>query len=170
MEPTWIITLIISATVPTIITTLISLYIKRKFASYFDEKAESAKLKEDKKKEDQNNQISEIIRNELIPIATELKNLSGQLSKIENGTLSSLRNDILVCYYKCFDKGYRNDYDYKNIHDMFNSYSTLNGNSFICDIMSRFDDLPSKEEFRKKNVCINSNSKKGNKTLLLEDN
>ena len=61
------------------------------------------------------------------------------------GTKCSLRNDILTLYYKCCEKGYRNDYDYQNIHEMYDAYQELDGNSFIKDIMKRFDELPVKE-------------------------
>ena len=63
------------------------------------------------------------------------------MKAIGGGTLSSLRNDILTCYYRCVEKGYRNDWDYTNIHDLYKSYSELHGNSFVADVMERFDNL-----------------------------
>ena len=69
---------------------------------------------------------------------------------ISNGTLCSLRNTIKNCYYDCLNKGYRNDYDFENIHALFKAYKDLDGNSFIEDIMNRFDKLPSKDEYMRR--------------------
>lgn len=80
----------------------------------------------------------------------ELRPIIERLGKIEGGTLSGLRDDILTCYYRCLEKGYRNDWDYTNIHDLHDAYTTLGGNSFIADIMTRFDNLPTKEEHDRK--------------------
>lgn len=65
---------------------------------------------------------------------------------MSEGELSSLRNDILTCYYRCREKGYRGDWDYTNIHDLYDAYKQLHGNSFIDDVMKRFEALPAKEE------------------------
>ena len=77
-------------------------------------------------------------RQELAPVITQLKN-------IENGTLSGLRSDILSCYYSCATKGWRNDWDYKTMHELFEAYTQLGGNSFIADVVKRFDQLPIKD-------------------------
>lgn len=85
----------------------------------------------------------------MAPVNKKLSTISDRLEKVGNGTLSSLRNDILRCYYDCLAKGYRNDFDYENIHDLFESYENLNGNSFVADVLARFDALPTKEQFKK---------------------
>lgn len=106
--------------------------------------ANSQHVKELKRKE-QAEEIRNAIAEEVKPICEKMDYINDRLEKIGNGTLSTLRNDILRCYYDCLAKGYRNDYDYENLHDLYDSYDELNGNSFVSDIMSRFDALPTKE-------------------------
>lgn len=110
--------------------------------------ANSQHVKELKQKESAE-QIRNIIAEEVKPICDKMDYINDRLEKIGNGTLSTLRNDILRCYYDCLGKGYRNDYDYENLHDLYDSYDELNGNSFVSDIMARFDALPTKEQFLK---------------------
>lgn len=109
-------------------------------------KQNSAESKRKRKEEERNN-LREIIRSETSELTNELKQINKKIDKISDGTLSTLRNDILTYYYKCVDKGYRNDYDYTNIHDLYEAYVGLNGNSFVEDVMHRFDALPTKEEY-----------------------
>ncbi len=138
------------------VTTVVGILIKRWFEQH---DAKQAKIREEherlaalekeqeranlKKEMDLhcNTQVS-ALRQEFVPIAAQLKCIS-------NGTLSGLRNDILNCYYRCLDKHYRNDWDYTNIHDLYESYTALGGNSFIADVMDRFDKLPTKEQWEK---------------------
>ena len=138
------------------VTTVVGILIKRWFAQH---DAKQAKIREEherlailekeqerahlKQEMDQhcNRQVS-ALREELLPIAE-------QLGCISSGTLSGLRNDILDCYYRCLEKGYRNDWDYTNIHDLYTSYLDLGGNSFVADVMDRFDKLPTKEQWEK---------------------
>jgi len=82
----------------------------------------------------------------MAPITEKLEALAEKQEKGLEGILCTLRNDITMCYYKCDSKGYRNDYDYTNIHDMYEAYAALDGNSYVADLMRRFDDLPPKED------------------------
>lgn len=91
--------------------------------------------------------VSKVIEEKTEPISGDVKRLNEKLDKVSDGTLSTLRNDITKCYYNCVEKGYRNDYDYQNVHHMYDSYKELNGNSYISDVVDRFDKLPTKEEF-----------------------
>ena len=86
------------------------------------------------------------MQNLIKPVQDDMIEIKELINKIADGTLSTLRNDITACYYRCREKGYRNDYDYQNIHDMDDAYNDLGGNSYIADIMDRFDDLPVKED------------------------
>lgn len=146
--PAWVIT-IISLVGSTIITTVIGLLIKYYFNKAIKQKeerdAELQKLREDKirreRKEDMVETITEVVK----PIEEKIDKLEHKVQLNNNATLSSLRNSITTCYYKCSEKGYRNDYDYTNIHDMYEEYKKLDGNSYISDIMDRFDALPVKE-------------------------
>ena len=106
--------------------------------------ANSQHVKELRRKEHLD-EIRTVITEEIAPVNKKLNTISDRLEKVGNGTLSSLRNDILRCYYDCLAKGYRNDFDYENIHDLFESYENLNGNSFVADVLARFDALPTKE-------------------------
>lgn len=114
-------------------------------------KENSAQAKQ-KRKEESQNIIREVVRDEVGPLGDKVDSVSDRLDKVCEGTLCSLRNDILKCYYQCVAKGYRNDYDYQNVHDLYAAYEDLNGNSFIRDIMIRFDALPTKEEYKKQEV------------------
>ena len=141
---TTIITVVVSALITTIISTIVGRSLKKRFEKK-DEEERIIKQEEDTKNRET---IVKVLREELKPVTDTIDKLNDKLDKIGEGTLSSLRNDILTCYYKCHDKGYRNDYDFQNIHDLYEAYKALDGNSFVADIMVRFDNLPTKEEFR----------------------
>lgn len=145
---TWVwslLSLVLSATVSAIITVVVKKAVEKRLDKNAAERAELSERHRQERKAD----VTQTIREELAPVTTELKDIKNQIVKISDGTLSSLRNDILTCYYKCNDKGYRNDYDYTNIYDLYNAYKALDGNSFVQDIMERFDKLPTKEAYRK---------------------
>lgn len=109
----------------------------------------------------------EDVKSVLVPIELKIDKIDNRLKHTADGTLASLRNDILKCYYECYDKGYRNDYDYQDVHDLYEAYKELDGNSFIDNIMVRFDALPTEEEFeraqkkqrRKKSVRVKTEEK-----------
>lgn len=105
------------------------------------EKEELEVLRDEKLREERISDISNLLK----PLTEKIDRIDRKLTATAEGTLASLRNDILTLYYKCCEKGYRNDYDYQNIHEMYDAYKELDGNSFITDIMKRFDDLPVKE-------------------------
>ena len=115
---------------------------------YERKKENSEKRKKEKKEEFQEN-VREVIKEENKPIKDSIKEIDKKIDLVSDGTLCSLRNDIKNCYYDCLEKGYRNDYDFQNIHDLYEAYKGLGGNSFITDIMIRFDKLPPKDEYRK---------------------
>lgn len=139
----------------------IPLVIKHYLQKYIDKKdaknVELEQLRHDKRREERKQEIREIVVESVEPINNQIEGLSNkvdgindQLKKVEDGALSTLRNDILTCYYRCAEKGYCNDYDYTNIHHMYESYDALKGNSFVADIIKRFDKLPRKEDAKKK--------------------
>lgn len=145
---TWVwsvISLVLSATVSAAITVIVKKAVEKKLDKNATERIELSEKQRQERKAD----VTETMREELAPVTTELKNIKTKIEKISDGTLSSLRNDILTCYYKCNDKGYRNDYDYTNLHDLYDAYKALDGNSFVQDIVERFDNLPTKEAYRK---------------------
>ena len=102
------------------------------------------------KKLERKKELEELAQPIVDTFVKRLDKLDEKLDAIGDGTLSTLRNDILSCYYKCSEKKYRNDNDYTNIHDMYDSYKRLNGNSFVADVIERFDALPAKEEYFKR--------------------
>ena len=119
----------------------------------YDKKKENSQKTKEKKKEEFQNNVREVLRQENEPIKQSIFEINEKLDLVSDGTLSSLRNDIKNCFYECVDKGYRTDYDFQNIHDLYDSYTKLGGNSFIKDIMSRFETLPTKDEYeRRKNM------------------
>lgn len=128
-----------------VITITLTLWITRVLNKQFQKKDSECAFLEDQRVEEQIKIIKEVVKEELKTVKTDLNTLMDSMNSIEEGTLSSLRNDILTCYYRCVEKGYRNDYDYNNIHDMYDAYVRLKGNSFIQDVIIRFNNLPSKE-------------------------
>ena len=141
METFQIITLISSILSLSTITGLIwkDLYGKEKARKEHVDQLEENETQED---------LRTIIKEEILPMDKKVDSISKKITLLTEGTLSGLRNDILKCYYDCVRKGYRNDYDYTNMHDLFDAYKGLNGNSFVQDIIKRFDELPTKEEYR----------------------
>lgn len=147
--PVWAITLL-SVAASAVVSGIIGYLIKRSLDKYFQNKdkkeqeqlaheQELLDLREEKVRQTRRADLEEILKARIDPI-------SERLDRLSDGTLSSLRNDILTCYYRCREKGYRGDWDYTNIHDLYEAYKELHGNSFIDDVMKRFDALPAKEE------------------------
>ena len=163
--PDWVVT-ILSLVGSTIITTIIGVIVKHTVSKEFDRQKELTILREEKAKEERKKELTQDLVLHLKPLEDKLDAVNSQLEKVTEGTLSSLRNDILTCYYRCREKGYRNDYDYQNIHDLFAAYEILDGNSFIKDVMNRFDRLPIKEDV--KDIDAHMGVRK-NRQILNED-
>lgn len=174
MLPEWAVA-IISIAGSAFISTFIGFLLKRSLNKYFEkkdavekDKAEKlAKLEALEKKQDEE-KLLDLIR---AVIGEEVLPLEKKLDAVADGTLSSLRNMILTCYYKCVEKGYRNDYDYQNIHHMDDSYTDLNGNSYVADVIKRFDELPTKEQYdaKRKEHKQSKKSTPKKKQVLVED-
>lgn len=124
---------------------------------------------EDRRRADETEELISRIKIIVQPLNDKLDKVDTKLSATSAGTLATLRNDILTCYYRCREKGYRNDYDYQNIHDLYEAYDALDGNSFIKDIMDRFDKLPVKEDVKEIDVHLVTKKKKSTKQLLIEE-
>lgn len=155
--------MLISVAASALVSGVVGYLVKRALDKYFSQKdakeeqqrkndLELEKLREEKIRKERKADMEEIVKKEVDPLSAKIDKLSG-------GTLSSLRNDILTCYYRCREKGYRGDWDYTNIHDLYDAYTELQGNSFIADVMKRFEALPAKEE-----VEANKKSKGKKKT------
>lgn len=153
--PTWL-TIILALGGSALISGLIGYFLQRTIYKRAEERdklaAEEAEKEVAEKKELEALRDEKIRQERIDDITRILKPLSDKIDKMDKkidataeGTLASLRNDILTLYYKCCEKGYRNDYDYQNIHEMYDAYKELDGNSFISDVMERFDKLPVKE-------------------------
>lgn len=135
-----IVTLIISAlSLPTIAGLV--------WKDIYEKKKQDIKRKNQLEEKEEQEVLRTVIKEEMVDAIKKVDVISDQLIKVSDGTLSSLRNDILTCYYRCHEKGYRNDYDYQNIHDLYKAYTELHGNSFIKDVIKRFDNLLTKEQF-----------------------
>lgn len=116
--------------------------------------------------------VSDVMTDGIKPLKDDLSNLNDNLEKLSDGTLSTLRNDILTCYYKCTEKGFRNEYDSENVHHMFDAYRELNGNSYVADIVCRFDRIDTKEEYeakQKRKKAKRSKKKSAAKSILVEN-
>ena len=163
--PEWLIT-VISLVGSTIITTVVGVIVKCTMSKEFEKQNRLKELEEREKSIKRSEELQRELSLQLGPIDKKLDAIEDKVNKSTNGTLSSLRNDILTCYYRCKEKGYRNDYDYQNIHDLFEAYEELGGNSFIKDIMNRFDHLPAKEDV--KEIDAHMGTKKSNTKILNE--
>ena len=160
----WI-TALISLLCSTVITTVIGLVIKHYFNKQLKTKEEREvelrALRDEKNRREHEADMTRVVVDAMKPLEDKVDALNAKMDKLEDGTLSTLRNDILNCYYKCVEKGYRNDHDYQNMHHMFESYKALNGNSYVADIVKRFDeDLPTKEEYKTSKKKAASTQKK----------
>lgn len=167
----WAVPIIVSC----ILTTCIAFLLKRWMTKYFDKADKERKQKEDAekeladyKKQEADEKLTETLNNTIQeaikPLTEKIDGLDKKLAATAEGTLATLRNDILTCYYRCREKGYRNDYDYQNIHDLYEAYVALDGNSFVEDIMNRFDNLPVKEEIKEIDVHLVSKKSAKNKS------
>lgn len=148
-----VLALALSVAIPLIIKHYLQKYIDKKDA----ENLELEQLRHKERREERKQEIREIVVESVEPINAQINDISNkvdgindQLKKVEDGALSTLRNDILTCYYRCAEKGYCNDYDYTNIHHMYESYDALKGNSFVADVVKHFDKLPRREDVKKK--------------------
>ena len=133
----WVIA-VVSIAGSTAVTTVIGFLVKRMLDKYFAKKdkeeedrrtalAEAEKIKEERLREERRQDVKQIVKEEIEPLNAKVDILTDKVSKTEEGTLSSLRNDILTCYYRCLEKGYRGDWDYENIHHLYDAYFDLNG-------------------------------------------
>jgi len=142
-----------SAVVSGIVGTIIGFWVKKRVIAKLEKRDADARELEERRAKERTEELKKslmvAVREELKPTNDKIDGLANTVEHIKHGTLSSLRNDILTCYYKCCEKGYRNDYDYKNIHELDEAYLELEGNSFIADIIKRFDELPTKEKVKK---------------------
>ena len=141
--PTWasILVAVISALIGPICLAIVNGRIKRQ------EKVDA--VRHEQHQEERRKEIKEVVTEVVTPIIEEVEIINNKTDLNSNANLASLRNDILTCYYRCVEKGYRNDYDYQNVHHMFEAYVELNGNSYVADVVDRFDELPTKEEYEK---------------------
>ena len=142
MDTTWvaIVSLVISTlSLPTIAGLI--------WKDLYNRKVENSKKNKERKKQELQDNIREVVKDEISPLEQKVDNIANTLKLVEDGTLSTLRSDILKNYYDCVKKRHRNDDDYTNIHKLYQSYKNLNGNSFVKDVIARFDALPTKEEY-----------------------
>lgn len=99
------------------------------------------KAKENRSKE-RKEDLKELFDEFILPMDKKVDNIHSDLQKVSVGTLASLRNDLLECYYSCKRKGYRNNDDTKNFNRMFNAYIDLGGNDIIeHDVAPSFHNL-----------------------------
>lgn len=101
-----------------------------------------------RKKDERIDEMRTVFSEGFSPLEDKVDALGEKLDLINKGTLGTLRNDILEEYYKCQEKGYRNDYDYQNFMELYSAYHSLGGNCFVEDIKGRFEKLPSKEDYK----------------------
>lgn len=151
------------------VTGIISYLVKRYLDKYFKKKdaqeeetqkklKEAEALKEEKQRVERKNDLVDVVQNQLVPVINKIDDLAVKVEKTEDGTLASLRNDILTSYYRCSETGYRGDWDYENIHHLYEAYVNLHGNSFVQDVIKRFDALPTKEAYIQNQAEQNNNA------------
>ena len=115
------------------------------------QQTEEAKLKqqEERKQELRDALAPEIekINTNMEKMAEQIVHINERIERLEKNLKDTLRDSILSRYYDCVHKGYRNNYDTTNILHLKEDYDELHGNSFVEDLMKRFEKLPTKEEF-----------------------
>lgn len=163
-----IITLVLSGILIPIFTGVIG----RKITKYFDDKEENEKKERERKeaaaalaKENAEKlakiekaqqeellleKVDSIVKKHTDPIDTQLEQVEADLSRVKCGTVDTLRDRILSCYYKCEAKGYYTQYEFENIHHMYDDYVELKGNSFVERCLKDFDSLDSEEKWKAK--------------------
>lgn len=108
-----------------------------------------SKQAKEKRSQERKSDLKELFDEFIVPMddkTNELTKKVGEmhddLKKVSVGTLASLRNDLLECYYNCKKKGYRNNDDTQNFNRMFNAYIDLGGNDIIeHDVAPSFHEL-----------------------------
>jgi hypothetical protein len=148
--------------IPTLSTLVITDIYKRR-------KENSQKVKEQKQKE-LIDSMRIVVKEETEPLKADIKDMLKKVELSSAGTLASLRNDLLNCYYECCDKGYRTADDIKNWQDMLEAYHNLGGNSFITEINLLFSKLDSEEQHKEKMKKKVVKPSKKKKQVLLENN
>lgn len=108
-----------------------------------------SKKAKDKRSQERKADLKELFDEFIVPmddktnaLTEKIDEMHDDLKKVSVGTLASLRNDLLECYYNCKKKGYRNNDDTKNFNRMFNAYINLGGNDIIeHDVAPSFHEL-----------------------------
>lgn len=125
-----------------LIVSILSLFgVGTLFAMFWKDKhdkklAETEEAKKNAKKVKQE-EMREVIREEMAPLAERLAKVEEMLAIDCEGTQAGLRNDLLRTYYDCAARGYKTRYDAENFCDMYHAYIKLGGNSFIQNEVSK---------------------------------
>jgi hypothetical protein len=135
----------------------------------FQRRKESTKEAKELKKKEELAGVRSVVQEELIPVKQDIKDIKEQVSLGSAGTLASLRNDLLDCYYECCNKGYRTADDIKNWQDMLEAYHNLGGNSFITELNVLFGKIDSEEQHKDKIKKKVVKLPKKKKQVLLEN-
>lgn len=173
--PDWLIALVSIAS-SAVVSGVIGYLIKRTLDKYFQKKdketaekeeklVNAEKLLEEKKQEQLEQAIDKVVEKHTDPIDNDLKGIKEKLGKVADGTLDTLRDRILSCYYKCLEKGFRTQYDIDNVDHMYKDYLGLDGNTFVADCVKKFNRIPTEEEWK---ILKGNRTKKPRKPQLLE--
>ena len=155
--PDWLVALI-SVAASTAVSTTVAFVLKSSFTKYLEKKEEEKKENEKNKAaaekltrmEEQEKLIktvNDIVEKHTEPIDKELEGIRDKLGKVADGTMDTLRDRILSSYYKCYEKGYRTQYDIDNVEHMNKDYLALNGNTFVAECMEKFKHIPTEKEY-----------------------
>ena len=126
-------------------------------------KNSSKKAREIRRKENQEN-VRSVVKEEIDPIKKDLGELKESFYILGDGSKASLKNDLITCFYRCRDKGFKTDDDATNFRTMLEAYHKLHGNSFIDeDVIPAFDKLPLKQNSYEAKVT------RGRKKKVIDD-
>lgn len=85
------------------------------------------------------------IKDDVIEIKKEISNITNSdIPLLKCANRDSLRNQLLVVFRQCEEKGYRTTEDIRNFEYMFDSYKKLGGNSFMINIAEEFSHIDHK--------------------------
>lgn len=109
----------------------------------FNHVVNSSKKAKAQRRQERKADLKELFDEFILPLDEKVNKMTEDLQSVASGTLASLRNDLLDCYYSCKAKGYRNTDDTKTFNNMFEAYTNLGGNDIIEeDVSPSFHLLP----------------------------
>jgi len=137
---TWLVT-IISLIGSTALSTIVGLIIKNSVSKKMDEQKELLELRESKGHQERKQEMTEIIKAELLPVTQQLDSLSEAIKKNNAGTVTLLRESLKQSRDHLMEKGVATASEVASWHELYNTYAKLGGNNFKDYVDAWKDDV-----------------------------